>query len=131
MDSQVLEVMGLDNEYKLFIGGKWVPASDGGKFIAYCAATEEKLAECAEATEADVDAAVKAAQEAFPAWAAKMPAERAAILNKIADAIKANIPRLAMIEAMDVSKPIRETTIIDIPTTADQFRYYAGLICGG
>ena len=34
MDSQVLEVMGLDNEYKLFIGGKWVPASDGGKFIA-------------------------------------------------------------------------------------------------
>lgn len=122
--------MGLDNEYKLFIGGKWVPASDGGKFTAYCAATGEKLAECAEATEADVDAAVKAAQEAFPAWAAKMPAERAAILNKIADAIEANIPRLAMIEAMDVSKPIRETTIIDIPTTADQFRYYAGLIRG-
>ena len=126
MDSQVLEVMGLDNEYKLFIGGKWVPASDGGKFTAYCAATGEKLAECAEATEVDVDAAVKAAQEAFPVWAAKMPA----ILNKIADAIEANIPRLAMIEAKDVSKPIRETTIIDIPTTADQFRYYAGLIRG-
>ena len=73
-----------------------------------------------------MDAAVKAAQEAFPAWAARMPA----ILNKIADAIEANIPRLAMIEAKDVSKPIRETTIIDIPTTADQFRYYAGLIRG-
>lgn len=59
MDSQVLEVMGLDNEYKLFIGGKWVPASDGGKFTAYCAATGEKLAECAEATEADAVALAK------------------------------------------------------------------------
>ena len=77
-----------------------------------------------------MDAAVKAAEEAFPAWAAVMPADRAKILNKIADIIEENIPRLAMIEAMDVGKPIRETTIIDIPTTADQFRYYAGLIRG-
>lgn len=44
-----------------------------------------------------------------------MPADRAKILNKIADIIEENIPRLAMIEAMDVGKPIRETTIIDIP----------------
>ena len=77
-----------------------------------------------------MDATVKAAEEAFPAWAAVMPADRAKILNKIADIIEENIPRLAMIEAMDVGKPIRETTIIDIPTTADQFRYYAGLIRG-
>ncbi len=130
MEQKIIDTMNLKAEYGLYIGGKWVPASDGGKFTAYCAATGEKLAECAEATEADVDAAVKAAEEAFPAWAAKMPAERATILNKIADAIEANIERLAMIEAMDVSKPIRETTIIDVPTTADQFRYYAGLIRG-
>ncbi len=128
--SNVEEIMKLEKEYGLFIGGEWVPASDGGKFVARCAANGQVLAECAEATEADVDAAVKAAWEAFPSWAAKMPAERAAILNKIADAIDANAERLAMIEAMDVAKPIRETTIIDIPTTADQFRYYAGLIRG-
>ena len=111
-------------------GGKWVSASDGKTFTTVCSATGEKLAECAEATKEDVDAAVKAAEEAFPAWAAVMPADRAKILNKIADIIEENIPRLAMIEAMDVGKPIRETTIIDIPTTADQFRYYAGLIRG-
>ena len=131
MKSEVADVMKLDKEYKLFIGGKWVSASDGKTFTTVCSATGEKLAECAEATKEDVDAAVKAAEEAFPAWAAVMPADRAKILNKIADIIEENIPRLAMIEAMDVGKPIRETTIIDIPTTADQFRYYAGLIRGG
>lgn len=130
MKSEVADVMKLDKEYKLFIGGKWVSASDGKTFTTVCSATGEKLAECAEATKEDVDAAVKAAEEAFPAWAAVMPADRAKILNKIADIIEENIPRLAMIEAMDVGKPIRETTIIDIPTTADQFRYYAGLIRG-
>ena len=130
MKSEVADVMKLDKEYKLFIGGKWVSASDGKTFTTVCSATGEKLAECAEATKEDVDAAVKAAEEAFPAWAAVMPADRAKILNKIADIIEENIPRLAMIEAMDVGKPIRETTIIDIPTTADQFRYYAGRIRG-
>ena len=92
IDSKVIETMGLEEEYKLFIGGKRVPSSDGKKFTAYCAATGEKLAECAEATEADVDAAVKAAQEAFLAWAVKMPAERAVILNKIADAMMPTHP---------------------------------------
>ncbi|MDR0524082.1 MAG: aldehyde dehydrogenase family protein [Candidatus Methanoplasma sp.] len=124
------EIMGLDEEYKLFIGGKWVPASDGGRFETRCAATGEKLAECAEATAGDVDAAVAAAWKAFPAWAASTPAERAALLNRIADAIDANAERLAMIEAMDVGKPIRETTFIDVPVAADQFRYYAGLVRG-
>ena len=75
MKSEVADVMKLDKEYKLFIGGKWVSASDGKTFTTVCSATGEKLAECAEATKEDVDAAVKAAEEAFPAWAAVMPAE--------------------------------------------------------
>ena len=124
------DVTKLDKEYGLYIGGKWVPSSDGGTFTTTSAATGQKLAVCAEATEADVDAAVRAAWEAFPSWSAKMPAERAAVLNKIADVLEANLGRLAMIESMDASKPLRETTIIDIPTTIDQFRYYAGLIRG-
>lgn len=66
MKSEVADVMKLDKEYKLFIGGKWVSASDGKTFTTVCSATGEKLAECAEATKEDVDAAVKAAEEAFP-----------------------------------------------------------------
>ena len=128
--NKVSDLMKLDSEYKLLIGGKWVPASDGKRFSSYCPATGEKLADCAEATEADVDAAVNAAKKAFPSWADKMPAERAVILNRIADAIDANAGRLAMIEAMDVGKPIRETALVDVPSAADQFRYFAGLIRG-
>lgn len=124
------EIMKLDAEYKLFIGGKWIPASDGKTFETKCAANGAILAKCAEATKEDVDAAVKAGWDAFPAWAAKTPAERAILLNKIADIIDANAARLAMIEAMDKGTSLRETTFIDIPTTADQFRYYAGLIRG-
>lgn len=51
--SNAEEIMKLEKEYGLFIGGKWVPASDGGKFVAKCAANGQVLAECAEATEAD------------------------------------------------------------------------------
>ena len=122
--------LNLKPTYDLFIGGKWVPSSDGKRFSTYCAATGQKLAECAEATQADVEKAVQAAEAAFPEWSKKLPAERSVILNRIADAIDANLERLAAIESQDASKPIRETTLIDIPTTSDQFRYYAGLIRG-
>lgn len=122
--------MELKREYGLFIGGQWKKASDGGTFEAKNPANGALLTVCAEATEADVDEAVKAAWAAFPEWKAKTNAERAAVLNKIADVIDANAELLAAIESADVGKPIRESTIIDIPTTSDQFRYYAGLIRG-
>lgn len=130
MEKNILETMNLKPSYGLFINGKWVKSSDKGEFTSYCPANGEALSKCAEATKKDVDSAVKAARDAFPSWSSKLPAERAVILNKIADRIEENLPRLAMIEAMDKGSPIRETTIIDIPTTADQFRYYAGLIRG-
>ncbi|MCQ2078750.1 MAG: aldehyde dehydrogenase family protein [archaeon] len=130
MKAEIADIMKLDSEYKLFIGGQWVPASDGATFATTCPATGEVLAKCAQATEADVDAAVKAAWAAFPAWSAKTAGERAAILNRIADIIDANAPRLAMIEALDKGSPLRETTFIDVPQTADHFRYYASVIRG-
>ncbi|MCQ2070464.1 MAG: aldehyde dehydrogenase family protein [archaeon] len=130
MIADVANLMNLAPKYGLYIDGKWVPASDGKTFTTYCPATGEKLAECAAATKEDVDAAVKAAQKAFPAWAQTPVEERAKILNKIADAIEANAPRLAMIEAMDKGAPIRETTFIDIPQAYGQFRHFAQLIAG-
>lgn len=122
--------MEIKKEYGLLIGGQWKKASDGGTFEAINPANGQVIAVCAEATEADVDAAVQAAWAAYPAWKATTNAERAAVLNKIADVIDANAGLLAAIESADVGKPIRESTIIDIPTTSDQFRYYAGLIRG-
>lgn len=118
----------LDARYDLYINGQWVPASDGKVFTAYNPATGEKLAECAEATKEDVDAAVNAAWAAFPAWRDMGIAERAGILEKIADIIDENAELLATIESMDNGKPIRETMAIDVPYSSDHFRYFAGAI---
>ena len=118
----------LDARYDLYINGQWVPASDGKVFTAYNPATGEKLAECAEATKEDVDAAVKAAWAAFPAWRDMGIAERAGILEKIADIIDENAELLATIESMDNGKPTRETIAIDVPYSSDHFRYFAGAI---
>lgn len=118
----------LKNRYDLYINGAWVPASDGAVFATKNPATGELLAECAEATKEDVDAAVQAAWAAFPAWKAVEPAKRADILLKIADRISANAELLATVESMDNGKPIRETTAIDVPYSADHFRYFAGAI---
>ena len=118
----------LDARYDLYINGQWVPASDGKVFTAYNPATGEKLAACAEATKEDADAAVKAAWAAFPAWRDMGIAERAGILEKIADIIDENAELLATIESMDNGKPIRETMAIDVPYSSDHFRYFAGAI---
>ncbi len=123
-----MERVKLQDKYQLFIGGQWKDASDGKTFVTCCPATGEKLAECAQATREDVDEAVKAAWKAFPAWKQTTAAERAAILNRIADIIDANKEHLAMVETMDNGKPIRETMAVDIPLAAEHFRYFAGCI---
>ncbi|MDR0671897.1 MAG: aldehyde dehydrogenase family protein [Oscillospiraceae bacterium] len=114
--------------YQLFINGKWKDASDGATFDVYAPATGEKLTTCAQATSADVDEAVRAAWAAFPAWKKTAPAERMAILNKIAAIIDENRDLLAAVETADNGKPIRETMNIDVPVSADHFRYFAGAI---
>ncbi|MFZ3071429.1 MAG: aldehyde dehydrogenase family protein [Anaerolineaceae bacterium] len=118
----------LQERYKLYIGGKWRDASNGATIKSYNPATGELLTEIADASNQDVDDAVKAAQEAFKTWGKTTPVERAAILNKIADVIDENAEYLATIESMDNGKPIRETTGADIPLAADHFRYFAGAI---
>ena len=118
----------LDERYDLYIGGKWVPASDGRTFATINPANGEKLADCAESTKEDVDAAVQAAWAAFPAWRDLGTGARAAILDKIADVIDENAELLATVESMDNGKPIRETMAIDVPYSSDHFRYFAGAI---
>ncbi len=117
-----------DSSYGLFIGNEFVPASDGKTFESRCPANGEKLADVAAGTAADVDRAVKCASEAFKTWGKTSPAERAALLLKIADAIDANADRLATVEMLDNGKPWRETRYIDIPLGSDHFRYFAGVL---
>jgi len=118
----------MDESYKMLIDGKWVDAGDGKTCKSYCPANGEFLASFPDATEKDVDSAVKAAWKAFDAWKRISPAERSGLLLKIADVMEANAEKLAMIESLDNGKPIRETTAVDIPLSIDHFRYFAGVI---
>ena len=83
---------------------------------------------CANASAADVDKAVKAAQKAFLTWSKTSPAERSALLLKIADLIEAHASELAEIETRDNGKALRESLLVDVPASADHFRYFAGCI---
>jgi aldehyde dehydrogenase (NAD+) len=115
-------------KYGLYIDGKWRNASDGATFEAKSPIDGTHLALCAQATRQDVDDAVNAAWKAFETWKKTTPAERAAILHKIADVIEKNKEWLAEVETRDNGKPIRETLAIDIPMSVDHFRYFAGCI---
>jgi len=118
----------LQEQYGLFINGEWRPASDGAYFEASNPADGKVLAKCAQATREDLDLAVDSAWKAFDSWKKTTTNERAAILNKIADVIDENKEFLAMVETLDNGKPIRETMAIDVPMSADHFRYFAGCI---
>lgn len=114
--------------YNLYIGGEWVAAEGGATLDSTNPANGEFLAKVANASEADVDKAVKAAQEAFESYSKTTPMERAKLLNEIADIIEENAEHLAMVETLDNGKPIRETSAVDVPLAADHFRYFAGAI---
>jgi acyl-CoA reductase-like NAD-dependent aldehyde dehydrogenase len=118
----------LAERYKLLIGGEWVDAAGGATYDVISPIDGAKLTACAQAGKGDVDAAVKAAWKAFESWKKTSFAERAAILNKIADIIDENRELLAAIETIDNGKPIRETMNIDVFYSADHFRYFASVI---
>jgi len=113
---------------QLLIGGKFRDAQSGKTFATINPATEEVLAEVAEADEPDIDAAVKAAREAFnrSSWRNMGARERSKLLWKVGDLILQNADELAMIESMDNGKPIFEARHVDIPAAAEVFYYYAG-----
>jgi aldehyde dehydrogenase (NAD+) len=117
----------LNEQYDLFIGGKWVKPSSGKYFPTINPATEEKIAMIAEANEKDVDKAVKAARKAYTEVWSKMPAkERAKYIYRIARLIQEKAREFAVIESMDGGKPIRESRDVDVPLAAAHFFYYAG-----
>ena len=128
IDMSVVAKSVIDTEYKLYINGQWVEGSEGKKMATYSPSTGEKLSEFVDASHADVDAAVEAAQEAFKTWKTVGVEERSKLLLKIADLIDENKEHLAMVETLDNGKPLRETMGADVPLSADHFRYFAGVI---
>ncbi len=118
----------LQNRYDNFIGGRFVPPLHGRYFMDTSPATGEDICEFARSSPEDVELALDAAHAAKEKWANISPAQRAAIMNKIADRIELNLELLAQVESMDNGKPIRETTNADVPLAADHFRYFAGAV---
>src|SRR3954453_19494813 len=121
------EYIRLQKRYPLFIGGKFVAPKSGKYFNSINPATEEKLAEIAEANVADVGAAVSAAPRAYKNVWSKMPGrERGKFLFRIARLIQEKSRELAVLETMDGGKTIKESRDIDLPLVAAHFFYYAG-----
>ena len=114
--------------YDNFIGGEWKPPVEGRYFTDTSPINGSKLCEIARSGAADVELALDAAHKAKDAWGRTAPAERARLLNKIADRVEENLALLAHVETIDNGKPIRETMAADIPLGADHFRYFAGCI---
>jgi 1-pyrroline dehydrogenase len=112
-------------EIKNFIGGEERPAADGASEPIVNPATGEQIASAPLSGEADVDAAVQAADGAFTGWAETPPGERALALLRIADAIEERGEELSQLESANVGKPI-EAMRDEIPVVVDNLRFFAG-----
>ena len=114
--------------YDNFIGGKFVAPVRGQYFSNLTPITGQPVCEIARSTAEDVELALDAAHKAREAWGKASAAERARVLNKIADKMEENLDILALVETIDNGKPIRETTHADMPLAIDHFRYFAACI---
>ena len=116
------------SKYDNFIGGKFVAPVEGAYFDNVSPIDGKVFTQAARSTKADVNLALDAAHEAFKTWGKSSAAYRSSVLNKIADRIEANLEYLAVVEAIDNGKAIRETRAADLPLVIDHFRYFAGVI---
>jgi aldehyde dehydrogenase (NAD+) len=116
----------LADRYDLFIGGKAVRPHSKRYFPTLNPATEDAIAEVAEADEVDVDHAVTAAAEAFRSWSSLAPARRARYVFRLSRLIQERARELAVVETMDGGKPIKESRDVDVPLAAAHFFYHAG-----
>ena len=112
---------------QMLIGGKWVDAASGQTFAVEDPAHRAPIAEVPRGRAEDVDRAMKAAAEAFPAWSRTPPRERGRILARIADALEARVEELARTIALETGNAIRTQSRPEAKNTIDIFRYFSGL----
>jgi aldehyde dehydrogenase len=118
------------SRYDHWIGGEYVAPASGQYFENPSPVNGQTFCEVARGNEVDIDRALDAAHGAFPKWSHTSVAERANILNKIADRIEENLEVIAVAETWENGKPVRETLAADIPLVVDHFRYFAGVVRG-
>jgi phenylacetaldehyde dehydrogenase len=112
----------------MLINGKWVNAASGKTFPTFNPANGEILAHVAEGDKEDVDRAVAAARSAFDKgpWRKLAPSERARLMWKLADLLEKHLEEFAQLECLNQGKPLMLARVVDMPTSIDQLRYYAG-----
>jgi aldehyde dehydrogenase len=115
-------------QYENFIGGEWVAPKSGEYFDNISPVDGDVLTRIPRSNEEDVELAVQAAKTAFESYKHTSVIERSTMLNKVADAIEANLEALAIAETLDNGKTIRETLNADVPLVVDHFRYFASVI---
>jgi aldehyde dehydrogenase len=121
-------IVSYKERYENFIGGDWVAPAEGRYFDNSSPVDGQNFCQVARSSAADIDLALDAAHAASGKWGRTSAADRANILNKIADRIDENRESLALAEVWDNGKPIREALAADIPLAADHFRYFASAI---
>ncbi len=117
-----------EDRYDNFIGGEYVAPAKGQYFENPTPVTGENFTSVARGTAEDVEKALDAAHGAAPGWARTSAADRALILNRIADRMEENLEKLAVAETWDNGKPIRESLAADMPLAIDHFRYFAAAL---
>ena len=116
------------DQYENYIGGKWIKPIDGEYFDDISPVDGSIIARVPRSNNKDIDAAIAAAWKASALWGKTSVAEKSSLLFKIADIIEKNLEELAIIEAWDNGKAIRETLVADIPLAIDHFRYFGSVI---
>jgi len=113
-----------------FIDGKRVPSLSGATFDCINPATGGLLTKIAACDAADVDRAVKSARAAFEdgRWSGKSPAERKAVMLRLADLIRANLTELALLDSLDMGKLVNDAATVDVPGSAAIFQWYGEAI---
>lgn len=121
------KLQNIELKNQAFINGQFVDASDNDTYDTINPATGELLAKTAACSAQDVDSAVAAARASFESgvWSEAAPAERKAVLKKLADLIRDNLEELALLESLNVGKPVQDAVNIDIPGSAACFEWYA------
>jgi gamma-glutamyl-gamma-aminobutyraldehyde dehydrogenase len=117
-------------ESRLFIDGGWVDAADGGRFETIDPSSGEVLAAMAAGTGKDIDRAVAAARKAFRSgcWSGMAPRKRMAVLYRFADLVQQNAEELAVLETLDMGKPISDVIEVDLPLVSETIRFMAECI---
>jgi len=118
----------VDSDHANLIGGEWVTSRSGSRLKVENPASGEILTEVPASSSGDVDDAVSAARGALDGWRAMPPAQRSHLIWRLGDIVEANMPELAQLDVLDNGKPYWEATAVDVPLTAEIFRYYAGWV---